>query len=125
MNFIKVTVVDSVLSESGEQKMVALSSDYSEDKLDCHGYTKEKYEDLNISIPKDSIHYNPEKEDLNKEIELGDADIEIIRSEAYFLKEDFKLVVAREDFGSRIYLKSKYTLDVAESPRQIINKLNK
>ena len=89
-------------------------------KKDQHGLSIEQYEDLGILIPEDSIHHSSTFEE---EVEFDDEDIEIIKSPAYFLAEDFKLVVARDDFGSTLYLKDNYTLDVMETPRQIINKL--
>ena len=83
--------------------MIGIGGISPETKKDQYVYTVEEWED----------------------IEFGDEDIEIIKSPAYFLAEDFKLVVAREDFGSTIYLKDNYTLDVMESPRQVISKITK
>ena len=114
MNLIKVKVLSSFLSEKGEKKV----GGYSPSKKDKYGYTLEAWEDMNTNIPEDSIHYNSDKD-----INLDDDDIEIIQSDAYFLAEDFKLVVARKDFGSTVHLKDSITLDVLETPRQIFNKL--
>lgn len=114
MNLIKVVVVSSVLSEQGEKKIGGVSEI---NKKDQHDLTLEQYEDLGIPIPPDSSHHKSD------EVDLDDEDIEIIKSDAYFLAEDFKLVVAREDFGSTIYLKDGTLLDVLESPRKVVNKL--
>ena len=122
MDFIKVTVLSSFLSPSGERKMIGVGNNNNKEinKKDQHGLSIEQYEDLGILIPEDSIHHSSTFEE---EVEFDDEDIEIIKSPAYFLAEDFKLVVARDDFGSTLYLKDNYTLDVMETPRQIINKL--
>ena len=123
MKFIKVTVLSSFLSPEGEKKMIGIGDDVkSINKKDQHGLSIEQYEDLGIPIPEDSNHH---KSSIEEDIELGYDDIEIIKSPAYFLAEDFKLVVAREDFGSTIYLKDNYTLDVMETPRQIVSKITK
>ena len=123
MKFIKVTVLSSFLSPEGEKKMIGIGDNVkSLNERDQHGLSIEQYEDMGIPIPEDSNHH---KNNLEEDIELGDEDIEIIKSPAYFLAEDFKLVVAREDFGSTIYLKDNYTLDVMESPRQIVSKITK
>ena len=123
MKFIKVTVLSSFLSPEGEKKMIGIGDDVkSINKKDQHGLSIEQYEDMGIPIPEDSTHHT---DNLEEDIEFGDEDIEIIKSPAYFLAEDFKLVVARDDFGSTIYLKDNYTLDVMESPRQVISKITK
>ena len=114
MNLIKVTVVSSFLSEKGEKKIGGVSEI---NKKDQHGLSLEQYEDMGLPVPPDSSYHK------NEEVDLDDDDIEIIQSDAYFLAEDFKLVVAREDFGSTVYLKDSITLDVLETPRQIFNKL--
>lgn len=114
MNLIRIKVLSSFLSEKGEKKI----GGYDPKKKDKYGYTLEAWEDMNTNIPEDSIHYSND-EDIN----LDEDDIEIIESDAYFLAEDFKLVVAREDFGSTVYLKDGTSLDVAETPRKIVNKL--
>ncbi len=116
MELVKVTVLTSYLSDKGERKV----GGYDPKKKDKYGYSLETWEDMNTEIPEDSIHYNQ-----SEQVELGDDDIEIIRSEAYFPKNNFELVVAREDFGSTIYLKDGITLDVLETPRKVVNKLNK
>ena len=122
MKFIKVTVLSSFLSPEGEKKMIGIGGISPETKKDQYGYTIEEWEDMKVPIPEDSTHHT---DNLEEDIEFGDEDIEIIKSPAYFLAEDFKLVVARDDFGSTIYLKDNYTLDVMESPRQVISKITK
>lgn len=115
MNLIRVKVLSSFLSEKGEKKIGGISEI---NKKDQHGLSLEQYEDLGLEVPKDSSHHKKDSE-----LDLDEDDIEIIESDAYFLAEDFKLVVAREDFGSTIYLKDGTSLDVAETPRKIVNKL--
>lgn len=125
MKFIKVTVIDTLLSESGERKMTSLGgSSKANSHLDQYGHSIEKYEDMGIPIPEDSTHNTTDEFD-DENITLEDDDLEFVKSVAYFLAEDFKLVVERTDFGSTIYLKGDMTLDVLESPLQIINKLKK
>lgn len=114
MNLIKVTVVSSFLSEKGEKKIEGVSEI---NKKDQHGLSLEQYEDMGLPVPPDSSHHK------NNDVDLDDDDIEIIQSDAYFLAEDFKLVVAREDFGSTIYLKENVTLDILESPKKVVKKL--
>lgn len=115
MQLVKVNVISSYLNPQGENK---LGGEYSE--RDQHNLTVEQYEDMNVPIPSDSTHHQN-----NKEIEILDEDIEIIESVGYFLLSDFKMVVAGEDFGATIYLKDSYVLNVAETPRQIVNQINK
>lgn len=108
--YIKVTVLTTYLSEKGEVKI------RSDSNKDQYGYSKEQYEDLNIPIPKDSTI---------KDDELQEEDLETITSKAFFNVDDFLMVVEHEDTGSTIYLKSGHTLDVLESPKKIIKKINK
>jgi hypothetical protein len=122
MKFIKVTVLSSFLSPEGEKKMIGIGGISPETKKDQYGYTVEEWEDMKVPIPEDSTHH---ANTIEEDIEFDDEDIEIIKSPAYFLAEDFKLVVARDDFGSTIYLKDNCTLDVMETPRQVVSKITK
>ena len=122
MKFIKVTVLSSFLSPEGEKRMIGIGGINPETKKDQYGYTVEEWEDMKVPIPEDQTHHT---DNIEEDIEFGDEDIEIIKSPAYFLAEDFKLVVDRDDFGYTIYLKDNYTLDVMESPRQVISKITK
>jgi hypothetical protein len=114
--FVKVTMLTTIFSEAGEKK---IQPKYS--KKDQHGLTVEQYEDMNIPIPDDSTHNT-----IDDESEfLDDMDLDTVPSVTFFDAEDFLMVAEHLDFGSTIYLRTGHVLDVAESPRQIINKINK
>jgi hypothetical protein len=76
---------------------------------------------MNIPIPDDSTHNTIDDEGEF----LDDMDLDTVPSVTFFDADDFLMVAEHLDFGSTIYLRTGHVLDVAESPRQIINKINK
>ena len=60
--FVKVTLLTTLLSESGEQKIQAHSNP-NISKKDQYGYTIEDWEDMKVDIPEDSIHLTEGVED--------------------------------------------------------------
>ena len=118
--FVKVTLLTTLLSESGEQKIQAHSNP-SISKKDQYGYTIEDWEDMKVDIPEDSIHLTEGVEDDK----IEDTDLDIVPSQTFFDADDFLMVTEHLDFGSTIYLRTGHTLDVLETPRTVINRINK
>lgn len=118
--FVKVTLLTTLLSESGEQKIQAHSNP-NISKKDQYGYTIEDWEDMKVDIPEDSIHLTEGVEDDK----IEDTDLDIVPSQTFFDADDFLMVTEHLDFGSTIYLRTGHTLDVLETPRTVINRINK
>lgn len=117
-NFVKVTMLTTVFSDESEQKIQSRLSDVN--KKDQHNLTVEQYEDMGIPIPEDSTHH----QDIDEEEDL-DSNLDIIPSVTFFDAEKFLMVAEHLDFGSTIYLTTGHSLDVLETPRQVINRINK
>ena len=118
--FVKVTLLTTLLSESGEQKIQAHSNP-NMSKKDQHNLTVEQYEDMGIPIPEDSTHLIEDAGDDK----IDDTDLDIVPSQTFFDADDFLMVTEHLDFGSTIYLRTGHTLDVLETPRTVINRINK
>lgn len=123
MKYVKVNVISSILSERGQKRIENHNKPYSETEKDTYGYTREQYEDINISIPEDSIHYGKEEETT---LQLDDEDFDIIKRPSFFPVEKFVLAVASETgVGTTVYLTDDLIVDVAESVNTIYKRIEK
>ena len=115
--FVKVTMLTTIFSDEAEQKIQPRLSEVN--KKDQHNLTVEQYEDMGIPIPEDSTHH--------QDLVEGESEnnLDIIPSVTFFDVEEFLMVAEHLDFGSTIYLKTGHSLDVLETPRQVINRINK
>lgn len=120
-----LTEVVEDINDKGKARIDnALAKKPNSKGLDSYGYSLEKWEDMGIPIPEDSIHFGKSSDNEENEIQDGfitltDEELEYVYFDTIFPQKEFIRAVDLDDFGSLVYLKNGGIIRVEEDTDDI------
>jgi len=128
---IKLKLTSEIITKQAQEKLDKFREENKnpgEEPKDEHNRSAENYRDLGLKVPEDLLAAETrwiKSQEGESPIELLDEDFELILRDVWVRPERILFVTDDFERGSTVYLDTDQILDVAETARQVYNKIEK